>query len=251
MPKYEKKIVAIGGGEITTTPAETLIIDKEILKLTNRNHPTLLFIPTASGDAESYYSNVKDHFINIGFSQVDVLYLLKKTLTHEEIKNAILSHDAIYVGGGNTLKMMIAWRKYGVDKLLKQALDNGIVLSGLSAGSICWFSKGSSDFRRFANGSNKLGLVTGLGFIDAVHCPHYDAEPHRQQDIKEKMKHSPQIAICLDNCTALEIVGDKYKIIRSRPSAKARRAYWRNGEYYLEDISNHNTLTSLDELLSK
>jgi dipeptidase E len=147
------KIIAIGGGEIGRPkedgkghyPVETTLIDTEILKLTNRKNPTLLFIPTASYDSQDYYQVVKKHFMKLGFSSVTPLYLSDESLTKRHIKKMILSHDAIYVGGGNTLRMMNTWRRMGVDSLLRQAYDKGIVLSGISAGSICWFSYGSSD----------------------------------------------------------------------------------------------------------
>jgi dipeptidase E len=71
-----------------------------------------------------------------------------------------LGADIIYVGGGNTLKMMTLRRKLGVDKALQQALKKDIILSGLSAGSICWFDYGNSDSRKFTSKSTQLIKVT-------------------------------------------------------------------------------------------
>jgi dipeptidase E len=164
------KIIAIGGGEVREPkedgdgfyPTETTAIDQEILRLTEKKNPRLLFIPTASYDSVDYYERMKWHFTHIGFSEVNALYLSDKSLTKQEIEQTILSHDAIYVGGGNTLRMMNVWKKLGVDKILKQALDSNIVLAGLSAGSICWFNCGNSDSRKFTSGSDKLIKVTGL-----------------------------------------------------------------------------------------
>lgn len=254
-----KKIIAIGGGEIGRPksdgsghyPRETISIDEEILHLTNKKTPTMLFIPTASSDSEAYYDTAKKHFLEIGFGSVDVLYLSDKSLTKKRIEEIILSHDAIYVGGGNTLKMMTTWRRLGVDKMLKRALDKGIVLSGLSAGSICWFDQGTSDSRLFTSGSNELIKVTGLGFIEAIHCPHYDVETHRQTDIKKKLKNTTKVGICLDNCAALEVVGDDYRIIKSKDTAKAHKAYWKNGKYYLEEIEASKQFRSMADLLAR
>lgn len=253
------KIIAIGGGEIGRPkedgsgfyPVETTAIDKEILSLTNKKDPTLLFLPTASYDSVSYYKLVKEHFTKIGFSSVDALYLSDKNLTKEQIKNTLLSHDAVYVGGGNTLRMMMIWKKLGIDNILKEALDNNIVLAGLSAGSICWFSYGNSDSRKFSSGSDKLVKVTGLGYIDALHCPHYDVEPFRQAELKRMLKTSSKVAIALDNCSALEVVDDKYRIITSKPSAKARKIYWKNGNYIIQEISKSEKYINLKELLDK
>lgn len=254
-----RKIIAIGGGEIGRPkedgngnyPVETAPIDKEILRLTNSKTATLLFIPTASNDSRYYFDTVKKHFLKIGFATVNVLYLSDRSLTMTQIEEAILSHDAVYVGGGDTLKMMTIWRKLGVDKILGQALDMGIVLSGLSAGSICWFSQGNSDARRFTDDNEKLIKVTGLGFIDALHCPHYDIEPHRQSDIKIKLMNSDKVAICLDNCVALEVVGYTYRIIKSKPTARAHKTYWKNSKYYVEEIEANDSFASIDSLLTK
>lgn len=253
------RIVAIGGGEIGRPKedehgfyrAETTAIDKEILLLTQKKAPTLLFLPTASYDSASYYEVVKRHFTKIGFSVVDALYLSDKSLTKEQIEHSILSHDAIYVGGGNTLRMMTIWKKHGIDKLLKQALDMNIVLSGLSAGSVCWFSHGNSDSRKFSSGSDKLIKVTGLGYIDALHCPHFDEGPTRQRDLKRMLKGTSRVAITLDNCAALEIIDDQYRVITSKPIAKARKIYWKRGQYVVEEIKASATFRSIQELLEK
>lgn len=253
------KIIAIGGGEIGRPKEdgsghyaiETTAIDTEILELTNKKDPSLLFIPTASYDSVGYYQTVEKHFTKLGFRLVNPLYLSDKSLTKERIEKMILSHDAIYVGGGNTLRMMRVWRKLGVDSMLKRAHDQGVVLSGLSAGSICWFSNGNSDSRKFSSGNDKLIKVTGLGLIDALHCPHYDAEPHRQADLKRMMKTTSKVALALDNCTAIEVVDRAYRIIKSKPSAKARKIYWKNDKYIIEDIPASKSYTDLSNLTQK
>lgn len=134
-----KKIIAIGGGEIGRPgyPIETTKIDKEIINLTHKIKPRLLFIPTASSDSELYFDCVKKHFEKRLKCEVDVLFLLKDNYNLKEIKQKILNANIIYVGGGNTALMLKTWRKYKVDKIIKQAYSKGVVLSGLSAGSIC------------------------------------------------------------------------------------------------------------------
>ncbi|MCA9460353.1 MAG: Type 1 glutamine amidotransferase-like domain-containing protein, partial [Nanoarchaeota archaeon] len=135
------KLMIIGGGE---TFEDNTKINKRILEMTNKNLPKILFIPTASCDAFAYWENFEKHFNKLG-GKSDVLFLIKEKPTKKEIENKILNSDAIYIGGGNTLMMMKLWRKLGIDKLLLKAYKKGIVLSGLSAGSICWFKYGTSD----------------------------------------------------------------------------------------------------------
>jgi dipeptidase E len=108
--------------------------------------------------------------------KIDVLYLIKERSTKKEIEEKILNSDIVYVGGGQTLKMMRVWRKFGVDEILIKAHQKGIVMSGLSTGAICWFSFGNSDSRKFDNPETNLMRVKGLGMVKALFCPHYDVE---------------------------------------------------------------------------
>lgn len=129
------KIIALGGGEIGRPhenggfyPIETTLIDKEIIKQTGKSNPKLLFIPTASNDSEMYFQIIKKHYSKLS-CRVDVLYIIKDKLTKKQIEDKIYSTDIIYVGGGNTLKMMTIWRKLGIDDILKKSHKRGIVLS--------------------------------------------------------------------------------------------------------------------------
>src|SRR3989338_3503001 len=138
------KIIAIGGGEIGRPgyPVETTKIDREIIRLTGKKSPKLLFLPTASSDDSGYAKVVEKHFGKRLGCRVDVLYLIGTKTAAREIEKRVLQSDIIYVGGGNTLKMLKIWRKRGVDRALEKAYKKGIVLSGVSAGSICWFDSG-------------------------------------------------------------------------------------------------------------
>jgi len=248
-----KKIIAIGGGEIGRPgyPVETTQIDKEIINLTGKKNPRLLFVPTASADSELYFETVKKHFGKTLGCKTDVLYLINKNLSKKEIEQKIFASDIIYVGGGNTLKMMRVWRKYGVDKILKQAYERGVVLSGLSAGSICWFRWGNSDSRKSINPKADLIKVSGLNLINALHCPHYDFEKDRKLDLKKMMRKTAGISIAIDNCCAIEIVDDKYRIICSKKSANAYKVYWKSNKYYEEVIKKEKEFKDLKDLLKK
>jgi len=225
MAKSIKKIVAIGGGR--TRDSETLAIDKEIIRLTQKKHPKLLFIPTAISDSEDYYKGIDTYYGKKLGCKTDALYLLKNTSSPKEIRNKILGADIIYVGGGNTLKMMKIWRRLGVDKLLKKAWLNGIVLCGISAGSICWFESGHSDSMSFYNPKKwKYINVHGLGFIKGIHCPHYNSQTldvPRKTHFREMIQRIGGMGIAIDNNCAIEFIDDRYRVITSNKSAKAFR----------------------------
>lgn len=87
----------------------------------------------------------------------------------------ILNYDAIIFGGGNRLNMLAIWKAQGIDTVLRKAYDEGIVLAGGSAGSLCWFTGGYSDSR-----PKQLSIVYGLGFLNFSHCPHYHSEPDKK-----------------------------------------------------------------------
>jgi len=147
----------------------------EIIKLTGKERPRICYLPTASGDSESgiirFYDLVSDLSVEPHHQKVWISSYNQK----ESFEEVLLSMDAIYVGGGNTLNMMAIWKAQGIDVVLKKALEKGIVLAGGSAGSLCWFDNGTTDSR-----PKELSVVEGLGFLPFSHSPHYHSEEYRQ-----------------------------------------------------------------------
>lgn len=182
---------------------------------------------------------------------VDDLFLLKGSISLQVMEQKVLGADIIYVGGGNTLKMMNVWRRTGLDVLLRRAGEKGIVLSGVSAGAICWFRYGSSDSRRFTNPEADLIRVSGLGFLPAVFCPHYDVETERKADVKKLMEKTPGVAIACDNCCAVEVVDDIYRVLTSKPTAHAYKIFWKHGKYYEQRIQKIDSFTAVSSLFEK
>ena len=246
-----RKIIAIGGGEIGRPgyPIETMEIDRRILEITGKSNPHVLFIPTASGDSESYCEAFRAHYSGRLGCRIDALCILKHKASYDEIRNRILASDAIYVGGGNTMSMLKIWRKIGLDAILAEAQDQGIVLSGLSAGAMCWFRFGCSDSRKALNPSAGLIRLTCLGFVKASICPHYDVELDRRPELQKMMLRTPGSAIALDNCSAIEIVDDGYRVLASKSTANAYHVYWSSGICHEEIIPKDIRYQSLSVLL--
>ena len=247
-------IVAIGGGENGRSgyPYETGKIDREIVKLSGKKRPKLLFIPPPSKFEQSYFTVIKKNFSKL-VSIVNPLYL-SEGHTKTELRKKILGADIIYVGGGNTLQMMKMWRKTGIDKMLIAAYKKGVVLSGLSAGSICWFRSGLSDSRRLNNPKAPLIKIKGLGIINAIHCPHYDDEKGtnkgRKKDFKEIMKKTSGVGIGIDECCALVIEGKNCRLVNSKKGAGAYKVFWSKGKFHHEKITENNQIP-IDILISK
>jgi len=247
-----KTIVAIGGGRIRNRGTAT--IDREIVRLANKKDPKLLFIPTATSDSEIYWQQVQKYFGEFLGCKTDVLYLIKERPSNEQIRNKILTADIIYVGGGNTLMMMRLWRRLGVDKLLRQAYENGIVLSGISAGSICWFDSGHSDSMSFYSPRKwKYINVKGLGLINGIHCPHYNGMTRgipRRKHFREMIRKTGGIGIAIENNCAIEFVdGRFYRVIRSKRNARAYRLCKSGGEVVAEQIRRKKQLAPIESLI--
>lgn len=234
------RIIAIGGGRIRISgrqKPQTTAIDEAVISACAKRRPRVLFVPTASHDDTEYCEAFKRHYGRTLGCRVDTLLLYRDRPARKAIREHILGADLIYVGGGNTLRMMNLWRRLGVDRYLDQARRQGVVQAGLSAGAICWFRFGNSDSRKFSNpDDNTLIRVSGLNFVNALCCPHYDAESHRQPALKGMMKKTPGVAIALDNCAAIEIDTDHCRIITGRRDASAYRVCWSEGRYYKDKL---------------
>lgn len=171
------KIVAIGGGENGhhNTEYETELFDKEIIKLTGKDCPNFLFIGLANRYPDYYFEVMNGIYHNCHTDHLTYTDIKSRDTLIKKIQNA----DIIYVGGGNTYKLMTLFRMYGIDEMLRKAYDENKVLCGVSAGAICWCKFGNSDSRKLSSGSNQLIRVKGLGFVDVLFCPHINKEPFR------------------------------------------------------------------------
>jgi dipeptidase E len=246
-----KAIIAIGGGKIRTRG--TLAIDREIIRLTGKENPKLLFIPTASSDSDVYWMHVQEYFGGFLKCKTDALFLIKERLTKEQIRRKLFAADIIYVGGGNTLLMMRLWRRLGVDKLLIAAYENGTVLSGISAGSICWFDSGHSDSMSFYNPRKwKYINVKGLGLISGIHCPHYNSMTlgvPRRKHFRDMIRRTGGIGIAIDNNCAFEFIDDRfYKVICSKSYSRAYKVYKSGGKVVGEQIRQQEKLAPVESL---
>jgi len=216
-----RTIVVIGGGELIDL--ETLEMDREVVKLTRKAKPKALFIPTASSDAPGYCDTFNKVYGQLLGCETSHLLLVSQTYAHEEIAELIMSADLIYVGGGNTRKMLEIWKNTGVDDLLKEAYNSGTILAGLSAGSICWFEYGHSDSEAFDDqGEWQYIKLEAMGMLPGIHCPHYN-EDIRVEDFSRMVKGGGVTGIAVDNNCAIIYKDNEYKVMSTREEAKAYR----------------------------
>ena len=199
-----KNIVAIGGGGFGRSLG-TLQIEKYIISLVEKKRPKICFIPTASGDNELYKLNFYRAFSKLDCITSHIDFFSRT----ENLEMKVSSQDIIYVGG-NTKSMLAVWKDWNLPEILKNAYNNGIVMSGVSAGAICWFEKGITD-----SYLNKLEIIDCLGFVEGIACPHFDEEKEREPYVLGLIeKQFIKSCICIEGNCALHIQNDiKYSSI--------------------------------------
>ena len=225
-------IVAIGGGDVRTLATQP--IDIEIIRLSGKSSPNALFIPTASSDSVEYWEGFDRAYRENYGCATDVLFLLGTAPSQEEIAGKIEWADIVYVGGGNTLKMMRRWRLLGVDELLRYAFDRGAVLCGVSAGAICWFERGHSDSMSFYSPDDWSYIaVTGMGLLKGLACPHYNGDTGgvpRRLDFHDMLKRKGGDGLAIDNDCAVAFTSDGYRVLTANSSSGTYSLYIRRGE---------------------
>ena len=211
MDRNKKKIISIGGGGFTHKTDESL--DQFVLNQLNIKNFKIGFLPTASKDNKKKIDLFYRRFDN-NYAQLSHFNLCSKV---EGFKEWILSKDIIYVGGGNTSYMLEIWKKNNLIKIFEEAYNKGIILSGVSAGAICWFDWILSD-------SEGIGLkpLRGINLISGSCTPH-SSENERinkfQNDI-ENSKMPEGIAID-DGVAVLFIDGKPSEVYSSRKNCDA------------------------------
>ena len=217
-----KHIIAIGGGGFGRNNS-SFLIEKYIISLAAKALPRICFLPTASGDNDSYIVRFYSTFSKLNCEPTHVEFF-KRTI---DIDTMIMNQDVIFVGGGNTKSMLAVWNDWGMNSILKQAYNKGVIMSGVSAGAICWFTKGITD-----SWNKKLQILPCLDFIKGTCCPHYDEEPARIPYVENVLKEN-QISNCfsIEGGTALHFVnGIPFKNVSFYKSKDSYDVFYENKE---------------------
>jgi aminopeptidase N len=174
-----RQVIAIGGGGFGRTQASNLIEQYILDQASNKRSPSICFIPTATGDLDPYVVNFYSVFSRLDCKPSHISFF-KRTIDLEE---HIAKQDIIFVGGGNTKSMLAVWKEWNLDKILKIAYERGTVMSGVSAGAICWFDQGLTD-----SWADELKIMPCMNFISGNCAPHYDEEPERRPATKKLLE---------------------------------------------------------------
>ncbi|MGD0628576.1 MAG: peptidase E [Terracidiphilus sp.] len=209
------QIIAMGGGGFLMEP-ENLLLDRFILSTAAVSLPKVCFVGTASGDAASFSERFYAAFRTLDCVPTELSLFKPPTA---DLRSFVFEQDVIYVGGGNTRALLALWREWGLDAILREAWQSGIVMAGISAGSICWFQQGLSD----SVIPGALAPLACLGFLPGSNCPHYDGEPERRPSYHRFMQEGKLDAgYAADDGAALHFIGQELKgVVSSREAARA------------------------------
>jgi peptidase E len=207
-----RRIVACGGMELAY-PALT----RYVLDLADRPRPKVLFLATASGDDPTYLLTFYQTLAGMGCAPAH-LSLFDRTIA--DIAGLIRAQDVVMVGGGNTANMLAIWRLHGVEDALRSAYQNGTILTGWSAGCICWFEAGITD-----SFTPELGpLRDGVKLLKGSACPHYDSEERRRPVYAREVAAGLAPGIALEDGVAARYEDERLvEIVSARPDGRAFR----------------------------
>lgn len=217
-------ILTIGGGGFSMEP-ENPLLDDFLLSLATRRRgagglPRVCFVPTASGDSVDYQASFSEAFAGRAETSTLQLFRLDELPDGRDLRTHVLAQDIVYVGGGSTVNLLALWRLHGLDRALAEALADGIVLAGISAGMNCWFEGSVTDsFGPLA------ALPDGLGLLEGSACPHYDGEAERRPAYLRMVGDGdlPGGYAADDGCALLFRDGRLVEAVTSRPTARAFR----------------------------
>jgi dipeptidase E len=214
MVKAMRQIVAFGGGGFSMESGNPLL-DDYVLGLTGEPEPRVCFLPTASGDADHYLVRFYNAFRDR--TKPSHISLFRRERGVADVRNHLLSQDLIYVGGGSLLSLLGVWRAHGIDEYLREAWEAGVVLCGLSAGSLCWFAEAVSGYH------GEVNRVPALGFLPHSNAVHY-ADGDRRGAFHNSLHDGMVSGYAAEDGAALRFVGDELvEVVSSRAEARAYR----------------------------
>jgi dipeptidase E len=214
------QIVAFGGGGFSMEAGNPLL-DDYVLEATGAERPKVCFIPTASGDADHYVVRFYRRFAAV--AETSHVSLFRRDTgagaVEGDLESHLLQQDLIYVGGGSVLSLLGAWRAHGLDSILKRAWRRGVMLCGLSAGSLCWFSEAITAFH------GPPEPVRGLGLLPHSNCVHYDGEADRAVVFRDMIADGRmREGYAAEDGAALHFEGrELLRVVSSRARARAFR----------------------------
>lgn len=210
-----RQIIAIGGGGYIAD-LENPLLDLYVLAQARSKVPSVCYIGSATGDSDRLVARFYTAYSRLQCHPTH-LPLFART---PDVRQLLMEQDVIYVGGGNTKSMLAVWREWNLPEILRDAWKSGTVLSGVSAGAICWFDRGITD-----SWAEELRVMSCLGLLRGTCCPHFDSEPDRRPSVHAMVQNRVvDEVLALDDGVGAHFVGTKHV---ATISARARGTGYR------------------------
>jgi len=183
----------------------------DALAMTGKLRPRVCLVLTASGDPSTYYAASYEAFNAVGCDVTELKLFTQPSASPDE---RLGSSDLIWVGGGSVANLLALWQLHGVDDAMRAAWESGVILSGVSAGSLCWHVGGTTD----SFGPTLVAVTNGLALLPYANGVHYDSEAQRRPLLHELVAGGvlPALAYATDDhvgiwyegTEATKVVGD-------------------------------------------
>ena len=235
-----KRILALGGGGFLMENRHSPI-DQYIVKLTGKTRPRICFVSTPSGDLPETIDRFYEAYGALDCEPCHLAFFrtpVAGAVALAAIADTLLGMDAIFVGGGNTRSALAVWREWGLHDIFHRALAAGVLLSGVSAGAICWFEGGLTDSVWGAG----FQPLRGLGFLSGACSVHFHAEPGRQGGLHDGVQARifPEAIGIDDFAGVLYHDGKIAQVMNWRRGATAYRVTWRDGRVVEEALASES-----------
>ncbi len=216
MERTLRQIVAFGGGGFSMESGNPLL-DDYVLGLSGAKRPKVCFLPSASGDADHYIVRFYRAF-SADRCEASHISLFRREQGPDDLRTHLLEQDLIYVGGGSVVSLLGVWRAHGIDAILREAWERGVILCGLSAGSLCWFSDAVTGFH------GAPWQIEGLGLLPFSNCVHYERDSSRRNAYYDFLRAGMRSGYAAEDGAALHFVDTElHRVVASRPEARGYR----------------------------
>jgi len=208
-------VVAMGGGGFLCGDLASPL-DGVLLELTDVRRPHVVFLPTATGDADRAVEAFDAAWSGRSCT-IDTAFTFG---IPDRPADRVAAADVVVVAGGNTANMLAIWRLHGVDRALRDAWERGAVLGGVSAGANCWFEACVTD----SFSAELDGLADGLGLLPGSYCPHFDGEERRRPVYTRLVAEGfPAGIACDDDAAAVYRGSELLEVVAQRAGAHGYR----------------------------
>lgn len=176
------------------------------LALSGAERPKLCFLDTAAGDSDT---RLRALYAAAAGQHVDASHVALFTMPNvADVRSHLLAQDVVWVGGGSVANLLALWRLHGLDEIFAEAWQAGVVLAGVSAGSVCWHVGGTTD----SFGPELRAVTNGLGLLPYGNGVHYDSEPQRRPLLQRLVAEGTlPLSYATDDCTGLYYVGTELR----------------------------------------